>query len=70
MEQRHTRSANHPPGPERSMMDNYDGSLTKSEFASTAVNRVINTLIQRNFDGEGPQSRAGKQSAARLDKYR
>ena len=53
-----------------SMMSKYDDNTTKSEFASKAVNRVINTLIQRNFDGEGPQYRAGKQSAVRLDKDR
>ena len=28
-----------------SMMSKYDDNMTKSEFASKAVNRVINTLI-------------------------
>lgn len=32
--------------------------MTKNEFASRALNRVINTLIQRNFDGESPKNRA------------
>ena len=41
-----------------SMMSKYDDNMTKSEFASKAVNRVINTLIQRNFDGESPKNRA------------
>lgn len=41
-----------------SMTDKYDGGLTKSEFACRAVNRVIDTLIQRNFDGESPKNRA------------
>ena len=39
-------------------MPKYDDNMTKSEFASKAVNRVINTLIQRNFDGESPKNRA------------
>lgn len=41
-----------------SMTNKYDDNMTKSEFASKAVNRVINTLIQRNFDGESPKNRA------------
>lgn len=35
----------------------YDGGDTRSEFASKAVNRVINTLIQKNFDGKIPKDR-------------
>ena len=30
-----------------SMMSKYDDNMTKSEFASKAVNRIINTLIHR-----------------------
>lgn len=41
-----------------SMTDRYEDGLTKSEFACRAVNRIINTLIQRNFDGESPKNRA------------
>ena len=41
-----------------SMTDKYEDGMTKSEFASRAVNRVIDSLIQRNFDGESPKNRA------------
>jgi uncharacterized protein YegL len=41
-----------------SMNDRYDDGLSKSEFACRAVNRVIDALIQRNFDGESPKNRA------------
>ena len=40
-----------------SMLDNYDGSDSKTVFASKAVNRVIDTIIQKNFDGESPKNR-------------
>jgi len=40
-----------------SMMNAYDGNDSKTAFASRAVNRVINTIIQRNFDGESPKNR-------------
>lgn len=35
----------------------YEGGDSRSEFASKAVNRVINTLIQKNFDGKAPKDR-------------
>ena len=35
----------------------YDGEDSRSEFATKAVNRVINTLIQKNFDGKEPKNR-------------
>ena len=41
-----------------SMTDKYEDGMPKSEFASRAVNRVIDSLIQRNFDGESPKNRA------------
>ena len=47
-----------------SMMSKYDDNMTKSEFASKAVNRVINTLIQRNFDGDTTQSHPAAQTTA------
>lgn len=40
-----------------SMMMPYDGNDTKTVFASKAVNRVINTIIQKNFNGETPKNR-------------
>lgn len=40
-----------------SMLENYEGNETKTLFASKAVNRVIDTIIQKNFDGESPKNR-------------
>ena len=40
-----------------SMLDNYDGNDPNTAFAAKAVNRVINTIIQKNFDGESPKNR-------------
>lgn len=40
-----------------SMTLDYEGGDTRSEFAVKAVNRVINTLIQKNFDGKAPKDR-------------
>lgn len=40
-----------------SMTLDYDGGDSRSEFAAKAVNRVINTLIQKNFDGKEPKNR-------------
>lgn len=40
-----------------SMTLNYDENDSRSEFATKAVNRVINTLIQKNFDGKEPKDR-------------
>lgn len=40
-----------------SMTLDYEGGDTRSEFAAKAVNRVINTLIQKNFDGKSPKDR-------------
>lgn len=40
-----------------SMMKPYDGSDTRTVFAAKAVNRVINTIIQKNFDGKQPKNR-------------
>lgn len=40
-----------------SMTLDYEGGDTRSEFAAKAVNRVINTLIQKNFDGKAPKNR-------------
>ena len=40
-----------------SMLENYDGSDSKTVFAAKAVNRVIDTIIQKNFDGESPKNR-------------
>lgn len=40
-----------------SMLMGYDDGESKTTFASKAVNRVINTIIQKNFDGESPKNR-------------
>ena len=40
-----------------SMMKPYDGNDNRSQFAAKAVNRVINTIIQKNFDGKQPKNR-------------
>lgn len=40
-----------------SMNENYEGSETAAAFASKAVNKVIDNIIQRSFDGEAPKNR-------------
>lgn len=40
-----------------SMMKQYDGEDSRTQFAAKAVNRVINTIIQKNFDGKQPKNR-------------
>ena len=40
-----------------SMLSDYDGNDSKIVFASKAVNRVIDTIIQKNYDGESPKNR-------------
>ncbi len=40
-----------------SMLSKYDGNDSKTVFATKAVNRVIDTIIQKNFDGESPKNR-------------
>lgn len=40
-----------------SMLSPYEGSDSKTVFASKAVNRVIDTIIQKNFDGTSPKNR-------------
>ena len=39
-----------------SMLSQY-GNESKTVFATKAVNRVIDTIIQKNFDGESPKNR-------------
>lgn len=39
-----------------SMMSDYEGT-TRTEFATRAVNRLIDDIIQRNFSGEAPKNR-------------
>lgn len=39
-----------------SMQEPYENSR-KSEYSSRVVNRVIDTIIQKNFDGESPKNR-------------
>lgn len=41
-----------------SMLDSYQGKDSKTVVASKAVNRVIDNIIQKNFDGESPKNRA------------
>lgn len=40
-----------------SMLEQYEGSDTRTVFASRAVNKVIDNIIQKNFDGDAPQNR-------------
>lgn len=40
-----------------SMLSKYYGNDSKTVFAAKAVNRVIDTIIQKNFDGESPKNR-------------
>lgn len=40
-----------------SMLSPYEGNDSKTVFATKAVNRVIDTIIQKNFDGESPKNR-------------
>ena len=40
-----------------SMLSPYEGTDSKTVFATKAVNRVIDTIIQKNFDGEYPKNR-------------
>lgn len=40
-----------------SMLSNYDCGTTRTKFASTAVNKVIDNIIQKNFDGDAPKNR-------------
>lgn len=40
-----------------SMMEAYEGGKSRTEFASLVVNRVIDNIIQKNFDGEAPKNR-------------
>lgn len=39
-----------------SMMSDYEGT-TRTKFATLAVNRLIDNIIQKNFDGEAPKNR-------------
>lgn len=39
-----------------SMQDSYEGT-TRTAFASLAVNKVIDNIIQKNFDGDAPKNR-------------
>lgn len=40
-----------------SMMKPYYGEDNRTQYAAKAVNRVINTIIQKNFDGKQPKNR-------------
>ena len=40
-----------------SMLSPYEGSDSRTVFASRAVNRVIDNIIQKNFDGDKPKNR-------------
>lgn len=39
-----------------SMMEDYEGT-TRTKFATLAVNKVIDNIIQKNFDGDAPKNR-------------
>ena len=40
-----------------SMMEPYEGGKNRTEFASLVVNKVIDNIIQKNFDGDAPKNR-------------
>ena len=40
-----------------SMLQPYEGNDSRTVFASRAVNRVIDNIIQKNFDGDAPKNR-------------
>lgn len=40
-----------------SMLSPYEGTDSRTVFASRAVNRVIDNIIQKNFDGDAPKNR-------------
>ena len=40
-----------------SMLSQYEGSDSRTVFASRAVNKVIDNIIQKNFDGDAPKNR-------------
>lgn len=40
-----------------SMLNIYEGGETRSQFASKAVNRMIDNIIQANFNGDTPKNR-------------
>lgn len=40
-----------------SMTNSYEGT-TRTKFASLAVNKVIDNIIQKNFDGDAPKNRS------------
>ncbi len=40
-----------------SMLSDYDGNESRTAFASKAINRVINEIIQKNFNGDKPKNR-------------
>ncbi len=40
-----------------SMLGQYEGSDSRTAFASRAVNRVIQNIIEKNFDGSAPKNR-------------
>ena len=40
-----------------SMRSQYEGSDSRTVFASRAVNKVIDNIIQKNFDGDAPKNR-------------
>ena len=35
----------------------YEGGETRSQFASKALNRMIDNIIQTNFNGDAPKNR-------------
>ena len=40
-----------------SMLSPYDGTTSRTVFASRAINRIIHTIIEKNFDGKKPKNR-------------
>ena len=40
------------------MLSPYDGNTSRTVFASRAINRIIHTIIEKNFDGKKPKNRS------------
>ena len=40
-----------------SMLSPYAAGKSRTEFASLAVNKVIDNIISKNYDGEAPKNR-------------
>lgn len=39
------------------MLNHYEGGLTRTEYASLVVNKAVDNIIQKNFNGDAPKNR-------------